>query len=53
MKDGRIYSEGPPDEIIEAGRLSHLYDTPVQVAEVDGRSVCLFYEAAAGAQSPR
>ena len=46
MKDGRIHSAGPPGSIIEAGRLSDLYDTPIQVAELEGRRVCLFYECA-------
>lgn len=44
MKQGRIHSEGPPEEIIRDARLSDLYDTPIRVAEVDGRRVCLFYE---------
>ena len=45
MKHGRIHSEGPPADIIDATLLSDLYDTPIQVAEVDGRRICLFYDA--------
>ncbi len=52
MKQGRIHSEGPPSTIIDADLLSDLYDTPIQVAEVDGRRICLFYEARGDAAPP-
>ena len=45
MKDGRVHSEGPPAQIITSERLTDLYDSPIQVVEVGGRRVCLFYEA--------
>ena len=49
MKNGRVHSEGPPGEIITGECLSDLYDTPIQVIEVEGRRVCLFYDAGDGA----
>lgn len=49
MKDGRVHSEGAPAQIIRGDLLSDLYDTPIRVVEVEGRQVCLFYDAGPGA----
>ncbi|MGY0560628.1 MULTISPECIES: iron ABC transporter ATP-binding protein [unclassified Luteimonas] len=53
MKQGLVHSEGPPEQIIRGDLLTDLYDTPISVAEVDGRRVCLFYDpdAEAGPQA--
>ena len=49
MKQGRVHSEGSPDEIVRDGLLTDLYDTPIQVARINGRRVCLFYDPDAAA----
>ncbi|WP_425049733.1 ABC transporter ATP-binding protein [Psychromarinibacter sp. S121] len=41
LKEGRLYAEGPSDEIMTPAVLSTLYDTPVSVATVENRRVVL------------
>lgn len=44
MKDGRLIHQGGPDEIIDPAVLEEVYDTPVEVIEVRGRRVCLYFD---------
>ncbi|WP_375263124.1 ATP-binding cassette domain-containing protein [Palleronia sp.] len=39
LKDGGLYGAGPTIELMNAAWLSDLYDTPMRVAEIDGRRI--------------
>ena len=39
LKDGGLYGAGATDDLMAADWLSNLYDTPMQVAEIDGRRI--------------
>lgn len=39
LKDGTLYGAGPTTELMTADWLSELYDTPMRVAEIDGRRI--------------
>ena len=41
LKNGRLIAAGPWRQTVTAGLLSDLYDTPIRLAEVDGRPVVL------------
>ncbi|MGY1603313.1 iron ABC transporter ATP-binding protein [Geodermatophilus sp. SYSU D00815] len=43
MRDGRVVADGPPREIMRPGVLEAVYDTTVDVREIDGRPVALYY----------
>ena len=44
MKDGRIVSDGTPAEIMRTDVLKAVYDMEMQVAEVAGRYVALYFD---------
>ncbi|MCZ4538665.1 ABC transporter ATP-binding protein [Dietzia maris] len=44
MKDGRIVSDGTPAEIMRTDVLKDVYDMEMQVAEVAGRYVALYFD---------
>jgi iron complex transport system ATP-binding protein len=44
MRQGRICRQGTPDEIIRTDALRDIYDMQIDVREIGGRRVCLFYE---------
>ena len=44
MKDGRIVSHGTPAEIMRTDVLKAVYDMEMQVAEVAGRHVALYFD---------
>ncbi len=41
LKNGRLHSAGAPDEVLSQEGLSDLYDTQIEVAEVNGCSVVM------------
>ena len=43
LKNGRVVAEGRPDEVLTHRTLSMLYDTPVNVAQHDGRPLVLHH----------
>jgi iron complex transport system ATP-binding protein len=43
LKDGRVFAQGPPDEIVTAPVLSALYDMPIAVRRIDGRQIALHH----------
>ncbi|NHF74335.1 iron ABC transporter ATP-binding protein [Paracoccus xiamenensis] len=43
LKDGRIAATGTPDEVLNAGTLSALYDTEIEVARHQGRPLVLHH----------
>jgi iron complex transport system ATP-binding protein len=44
FRDGRLRVAGPVEAVIRADVLHDIYDMDIQVHEVDGRRICLFYE---------
>ncbi len=44
MREGRVCRQGCPDEIIRADVLREIYDMEIDVRQIDGRRICLFYE---------
>lgn len=43
MRDGRLAHYGTPGEIVQPDVLSALYRLPVDVHDVGGRRICLYY----------
>ncbi len=43
MRDGRIIADAAVDEIMRPDVLAEVYETPVDVREIDGRLVALYY----------
>ena len=43
MRDGRIIADAPSNEIMHPEVLAEVYDTVVDVREIDGRPVALYY----------
>jgi len=43
MRDGAIVADGGPEEIMQPDVLAAVYDTEVDVREIDGRLVALYY----------
>ena len=43
MRDGRIVADAPSAAIMRPEVLEAVYDTPVDVREIDGRPVALYY----------
>jgi iron complex transport system ATP-binding protein len=44
MKDGKIFREGSPDEIITTEVLNPVFDHDFHITEHDGKSICLYYD---------
>ncbi|MCL2187204.1 MAG: ATP-binding cassette domain-containing protein [Defluviitaleaceae bacterium] len=44
MKDGRIYKEGTPAEVITPEVLNPVFDHNFHIADHDGKKVCLYYD---------
>lgn len=44
MRDGRVVRQGPPAEVITPDALREIYDMEIQVREIDGKPLALFYE---------
>ncbi len=42
MRDGKIVCQGEPAELVNESTMSEVFSTPVRVAHVDGRPVCLY-----------
>lgn len=43
MKDSRVRADGPPEEIMTPEVLRDIYDMDMQVADLDGRKVALYF----------
>lgn len=43
MRDGRVIADAPADEIMRPDVLEEVYGTPVDVREIDGQRVALYY----------
>lgn len=43
MREGRVVADAPAAEVMDAAVLERVYDTPVDVHEIDGRPVALYY----------
>ncbi len=43
MRDGRVVADAPVAEIMRPEVLAEVYETPVDVREIDGRPVALYY----------
>jgi hypothetical protein len=46
MKDGKIYKEGTPEEIITPEVLNPVFDHDFHIVRHDKRPVCLYYDHA-------
>ncbi len=44
MKDGKVVHQGERDEIIQPEVLKKIYGMNIQVQQVDGKRICLYYE---------
>ena len=42
MRDGRVMHHGPVASVVTAENLAGLYETPVRIAEIDGRIIALW-----------
>lgn len=43
MKDGKVAEQGSPDQIIDAGILADIYNTPFQVQSINGQMIATYY----------
>ncbi len=44
MRDGKVVCQGPPETVITPEALRHIYDIAIQVREIDGHRLALFYD---------
>ncbi|MCL2199200.1 MAG: ATP-binding cassette domain-containing protein [Defluviitaleaceae bacterium] len=44
MKDGKIYKEGTPNEVITTEVLNPVFDHDFHITEHDGKNICLYYD---------
>ncbi|MFH0423243.1 ABC transporter ATP-binding protein [Streptococcus sp. A11] len=42
FKDGKVYSQGQPHEVMTEPILSSLYDMELTIADIDGKKICLY-----------
>lgn len=45
MKNGRIFAQGPAEQVLNEALLSELYGTPIEVSSHDGRPLVLHHHA--------
>ncbi|KAA0969777.1 ABC transporter ATP-binding protein [Aureimonas fodinaquatilis] len=43
MREGRVCRQGSPEDIIQAPVLRDIYEMDIDVREIDGKRICLFY----------
>lgn len=43
LKNGSLFKQGPPEEVITSENLSELYEMEVTVGEFFGKKVCLYF----------
>jgi len=43
LKKGRIEMSGSVDDVITSDVLSHIYETPFTIVDIDGKRMCLYY----------
>ena len=43
LKDGRVVKEGPTGEIIQPDVLKQVYDMDINIHQIDGSSICVYY----------
>jgi iron complex transport system ATP-binding protein len=43
MRAGRIAHQGTPAELVRPEVLSELYELPIEVHEIGGRRICVYY----------
>ena len=43
LKQGRVITQGPVEEVIQAEVLSDIYDTGFNIAEMNGQRICMYY----------
>ncbi|OIN10445.1 ABC transporter ATP-binding protein [Oceanisphaera psychrotolerans] len=43
LKQGRVITQGPVNEVIRAEVLSDIYDTDFDIADIRGQRICLYY----------
>ena len=42
FKDGKVFSQGTPDQVMTADVLGELYDMNISIADIDGKKICLY-----------
>ncbi|NEW07460.1 ABC transporter ATP-binding protein [Paenibacillus sp. SYP-B3998] len=43
LKDGKVIKEGPTDVIIERSVLQDIYDMDIQIQEINGNKICVYF----------
>lgn len=43
MKDGQLFASGPVDEVLTVDMLNELFEIDIELIEVNGKKVCLYY----------
>lgn len=43
VKNGQLFKQGPPQEVITAEVLEQLYEIPIQVMTINNKPVCLYF----------
>ena len=43
MKDGKVVKEGPTNEVINTKVLKEIYGFNINIHEINGKSICLYY----------
>ena len=41
-KDGKVFSNGSPDQVMTEDILGRLYDMKITIADIDGKKICLY-----------
>ncbi len=42
FKDGKVFRQGTPDQVMTADVLGELYDMTLTIADIDGKKICLY-----------
>lgn len=43
MKDGKLFAQGPTDEIIQSAVLNRLYNMEIKICEIEGKRFCMYF----------
>ena len=44
LKNGRLLRQGPVEEVIDSGVLQQVYDMNIDIQELGGSRVCLYFQ---------
>lgn len=43
MKDGKLFAQGPTEEIIQSSVLNRLYNMEIKICEIEGKRFCMYF----------